>query len=140
MPEEKARALDYAIFNVWQPTVHPVESAPLALLDWTSIDMRDVHKVSLGYEVTPKGDNHNENYPPPIAQPTHNNSHRWYFFPNLQLDEALIFTQVDARRTYPTHSFHTAVRHNLVDNPRPRSSIETRILCGFRRDNNSSKM
>ena len=117
-----------------------MESAPLALLDWTSIDMRDVHKVSLGYKVTPKGDNHNENYAPANCSAYPQQFSSLVLFPNLQLDEVLVFTQVDARTRYPTHSFHTAVRHNLVDNPRPRSSIETRILCGFRRDNISSKI
>ena len=128
---ERAKQMDYAFFNIWQPTNFPVETAPLALLDWTSMDIKDVHKVSLGYNVTPKGGKPQETYAPPIAQPTYSKKHRWYYYPNLQLHECLVFTQIDGRPGYPTHSFHTAVKHQLVENPRPRSNVETRILCGF---------
>ena len=103
----------------------------MALLDWTSMDIKDVHKVSLGYNVTPKGGKPQETYAPPIAQPTYSKKHRWYYYPNLQLHECLVFTQIDGRPGYPTHSFHTAVKHQLIENPRPRSNVETRILCGF---------
>lgn len=126
--EERAKRMRIAFFNVWQPTRVPVEEHPLALLDWTSVDAADVVKVTLGYNVTPKG---GANVSPPIGQIAYNPEHRWYFFPNMQTHEALVFTQVDSREGYPTHSFHTAVKHQTKPHPIPRESVEVRVICGF---------
>jgi len=128
VPEAQARKMRIAFFNVWQPTRVPVEQNPLALLDWTSVDPADVVKVTLGYSVTPKA---GQTVAPPIGQLRHNAGHRWYFFPNLQTHEALVFTQVDSRPGYPRHSFHTSVKHATKADPVPRQSVEVRIVCGF---------
>ena len=108
----------------------PVEMAPLAVLDWQSVDPAELHKVQLGYALTPRS-NRSESYAPPIVQPMYNKNHKWYIYPNMQPDEAIVFTQVDARPGHPTHSFHTAVKHQIKDNPVPRQSIEVRVVCGF---------
>lgn len=128
VPEERAKRMRIAFFNVWQPTSVPVEQHPLAVLDWKTVDAADIVKVTLGYDVTPKG---NANVSPPIGQIAYNPDHKWYFFPHMQTDEALVFTQVDSRQGYPTHSFHTAVKHQVKPDPVPRQSVEVRIICGF---------
>mmetsp|Transcript_1097 Transcript_1097/g.2706 ORF Transcript_1097/g.2706 Transcript_1097/m.2706 type:complete len:316 (-) Transcript_1097:59-1006(-) len=129
VPEAQAKRMRVTFMNVWQPTTVPVEQHPLALLDWTSVDPDDVVSVTLGYSVTPKAGE--GTMQPPIAQLVHNERHRWYFFPNMQTDEALVFTQVDGRDEFPRHSFHTAVKHSIKPNPVARQSVEVRILCGF---------
>lgn len=128
VPEAQARKMRVAFFNVWQPTRVPVQQYPLALLDWQSVDPCDVVSVTLGYDVTPKA---GEQVSPPIGQLVHNPGHRWYFFPDMQTNEALVFTQVDSRPGFPKHSFHTAVRHSTVPDPVERQSVEVRVLCGF---------
>lgn len=130
VPENVARRMRCAFFNVWQPTKVPVEQHPLALLDWTSVDAEDVVSVTLGYSVTPSSGG-SARMEPPIGQVLHNPRHRWYFFPDMQPHEALVFTQVDDREGRPLHSFHTAVKHASKANPVPRQSVEVRILCGF---------
>lgn len=129
VPESQAKRMRLAFFNVWQPTRVPVEQHPLALLDWTSAVPDDVVSVTLGYSVTPKEGQ--GTMQPPIGQLVHNPDHRWYFFPNLQTDEALVFTQVDGREERPRHSFHTAVKHSIKPDALARQSVEVRILCGF---------
>lgn len=115
--------------------------APLAVLDWQSVNPEDLHKVQLGYTLTPKS-GRNETYAPKIVQPVYNSDHKWYIYPNMQPDEAIVFTQVDARPGYPRHSFHTAVKHQVKENPIPRQSIEVRVVCGWlpKEDGKSSKL
>jgi len=131
--EAEARSMRYCYYNLWAGTTHPVETAPLALLDWQSIDPADIRSVTLGYNITPKKDKDGRSKPaaPPIAQLVHNEAHRWYIFPNMQPDEAIIFTQVDQRPGFAQHSFHTAVKHQIKDDPIPRQSVEVRFICGF---------
>merc|ERR1712187_547056 len=120
VPEPVARRMRVAFFNVWQPTRVPVEQHPLALLDWSSVDPEDVVSVTLGYSVTPKAGE--GSMQPPIGQLVHSTAHRWYFYPNMQTDEALVFTQVDGRPGFPRHSCHTAVKHAMNSDPVPRQS------------------
>jgi len=129
VPEYVAKRMRVAFFNVWQPTRVPVQEHPLALLDWTSVDPDDVVHVTLGYAVTPTSGGLAKQ--PPIGQVLYNPKHRWYVFPEMQTDEALVFTQVDEREGFPRHSFHTAVKHVARPNPLPRQSVEVRIICGF---------
>jgi len=129
VPESTAKKMRVAFFNVWQPTTIPVEEHPLALLEWGSVDPGDLVSVTLGYGVTPKSGT--GTVEPPIAQLVYNPKHRWVFYPNMQTDEALVFSQVDGRPNHPRHTFHTAVKHSTKECPRPRQSIEVRILCGF---------
>ena len=49
----RAKQMDYAFFDMsmWQPTNFPVETASdSGVIDWTSMDIKDVHKVSLGIQ------------------------------------------------------------------------------------------
>lgn len=128
VPEAAARRMEVAIVKVWQPTRAPVDQHPLALLDLNSVDPGDM-SVTLGYAVTPKAGRGSVG--PLIAQLTHNPRHARFFFPHLQTDEALVFTQVDSRRRYPQRCFHTAVKHAVKPDPAERSSVEVRVLCGF---------
>ena len=106
---EEAENLDYAFFNVWQPVEQDVYQHPLALLDWTTVNSSDIESVSLGYKVTPKGgaegagetqhkeDNNSQQYAPAIAQLYHNSKHQWFYYPQMKVDEMLVFTQCDSR-------------------------------------------
>merc|ERR1719183_2752701 len=102
--------------------MNPVETFPLALLDWQSTRAEDIRAVTLGYAITPKKQDDGRQAPsaPSIAQLVKNDGHRWYFFPNMQVNEAIIFTQVDGRPGFARHSFHTAVKHQTKPAPLPR--------------------
>jgi hypothetical protein len=59
--------------------------------------------------------------------------HKWYYFPHMQKDEVLLFTQFDsdpaARARF---CFHTAFDDPTVDPRLPqRQSVEVRVICFF---------
>jgi len=125
LPHEADRLLDrrFAVIQVWRPIHHPVETWPLAIADAQSISPENL-------VVTER------HYPDRIGQTyaiTYNPAHRWYWFPRMRPDEALVF------KTYESVKEGRArwTAHTAFDDPsappdaRPRESIEIRTLAFF---------
>ena len=134
-----ARALDsgrFALINLWRNIVEqPVATYPLALCDAVSVHPDDLVVFEIHY-----ADRIGENY---FAK--HADDHRWYFYPALTGDEALLIKQWDsagdmartagakadaASPAAPcTFSFHTAFEDRMAPPDAPdRWSIEVRCI------------
>jgi hypothetical protein len=125
LPDEAEALLQrrFAIVQVWRPIRHPVESWPLAIADAQSLSPDNM-------VVTER------RYPDRIGQTsaiTYNPTHRWYWFPQMRPDEALVFKVYDSMKD--GRARFTA--HTAFDDPtttphaRPRESIEIRTLAFF---------
>ncbi len=123
---EEAEALlarRFAIVQVWRPIRHPVESWPLAIADAQSLSPADM-------VVTER------HYPDRVGQTsaiTWNPAHRWYWFPRMRPDEALVFKVYDSvREGVARFTAHTAFEDPATPpHARPRESIEIRTLAFF---------
>jgi hypothetical protein len=124
LPQEAEALLTrrFAIVQVWRPIRHPVETFPLAICDARSLAPADLIVSE-------------RRYPGRIGQTyaiTYNPAHRWYWFPRMRREEALVFKVYDSRRDVARWTAHTA-----FDDPtsppgaRPRESIEIRTLALF---------
>jgi hypothetical protein len=125
LPDEAEELLKrrFAIVQVWRPIRHPVETFPLAICDARSVAPDDL-VVS------------ERRYPNRIGQTyavTYNPDHRWYWFPLMRREEALVFKVYDSLQD--GRARFTA--HTAFDDPtapagaRPRESIEIRTLAFF---------
>jgi hypothetical protein len=110
----------FAEINVWRPICGPVKSWPLALCDALSIESKDFVPADLVYR-----DKVGEVY-----RFTYNPGHRWFYFPRLERDEAILLKCYDSKEDGRARfSAHTA-----FDDPTsgpgapPRESIEVRAL------------
>ena len=110
----------FAEINVWRPIRGPVESSPLALCDALSIEAKDFVPADLVYR-----DKVGEVY-----RFTYNPRHRWFYFPLLAHNEAILLKCYDSKEDGRARfSAHTA-----FDDPTsgpdaaPRESIEVRAL------------
>jgi hypothetical protein len=125
LPQEADELLRrrFAVIQVWRPLRHPVETWPLAIADAQSISPESL-------VVTER------RYPDRIGQTyaiTYDPAHRWYWFPRMRPDEALVF------KTYESQKQGCArwTAHTAFDDPttapgaRPRESIEIRTLAFF---------
>ncbi|NWA05832.1 CmcJ/NvfI family oxidoreductase [Pseudomonas gingeri] len=112
----------FAIINVWRPIGAPVLSSPLALCDARSMSDGDLLPSDLVYR-----DKVGETF-----SVRANPAHRWYYYPHLQPDEALLLKIHDSRRDVARLSAHTAFDDPTTpaDAP-PRRSIEVRTLVFF---------
>ena len=133
------RALDsgrFALINLWRNiAAEPVATYPLALCDAVSVHPDDLVVFEIHY-----ADRIGENY---FAK--HADDHRWYFYPVLTRDEALLIKQWDSAGgiartagaeadaaspdTPCTFSFHTAFEDRTAPPDAPdRWSIEVRCI------------
>src|SRR5262247_1209057 len=125
LPDEAEELLQrrFAIVQVWRPIRHPVETFQLAICDARSVAPDDL-VVS------------ERRYPNRIGQTyaiTYNADHRWYWFPLMRREEAIVFKVYDSLQD--GRARFTA--HTAFDDPtapagaRPRESIEIRTLAFF---------
>jgi len=113
----------FAIVQVWRPIRLPVESSPLAICDARSLLATDL-VIS------------ERRYPDRIGQTYAikcNPAHRWYWFPRMRRDEALVFKVYDSLKDGRARwTAHTAFDDpTSPPNARPRESIEIRTLAFF---------
>jgi hypothetical protein len=124
LPREAERLLArrFAIVNVWRPIAGPLEDAPLAVCDASSAATDDFLASALIYP-----DRAGETYG--VA---YNARHRWFYFPEMRANEALLFKCYDSDRSCARFTPHSAFRDPRAPvPPRPRESIETRMLVFF---------
>ena len=125
LPEEAERLLQtrFMIAQVWRPIGADIVSEPLAICDAQSLAEADLIKMERRHP-NRVGETYAIAYSP---------AHRWYYFPRMRRDEALVFkvydSAADGRARFTAHG-----AFNDPDTPPeapPRESIELRALAFF---------
>lgn len=115
----------FAIVNVWRSTRGSVRSAPLALCDAASVAADDLISVKRIAK-----DRIGE-----IQQAIYSPAHRWYYFPDMQMDEALLIKTYDSaddgRARFTIHTSFAGSTTEVAAEVAPRESIETRCFVFF---------
>jgi hypothetical protein len=126
LPAAEAEALlrhRVAVVQVWRATRGPIERDPLAICDAQSLAPADLIAAERRHP-----DRVGE-----IYQIAHNPAHKWFYFPHMTRDEALVFKCYDSLKD--GRARFTA--HASFDDPTspagaaPRESIEMRTLAFF---------
>ena len=125
LPTEAQRLLQhrFAIIQVWRAINQRIQSNPLALVDARSVLPSDLLPAERRYP-----DRVGETY-----QLRYNPGHRWFYFPEMQRDEALVFkvydSEKDGRARFTPHtSFEDP---GTPAGAAPRQSIEVRTFAFF---------
>ena len=125
LPDEAEQLLRrrFAIVQVWRPIRHPVETFPLALCDARTISPDDL-VVSERIYPNRVGQTYRLRYSP---------AHRWFYFPRMRRDEALVFKVFDsARNGQARFTPHTSFEDpSTPPGAPPRQSIEARALVFY---------
>lgn len=110
-----------AVIQVWRPVRRPVIATPLAICDARSIDPPDLIAADRKYE-----DRVGE-----IYHVSYNPKHRWYYFPRMQRQEAVIFKCYDSKKDGRARfTAHTAFEDPAAPPDAPaRESIEMRTIA-----------
>jgi hypothetical protein len=125
LPDEADELLRrrFAVIQTWRPIRHPVEREPLAIADARTIGATEMIPSKRVYP----------NRVGEVYHCTFNPEHRWYYFPKMQRNEAMVFKCYDSLRD--GRARWTA--HCAFDDPAsrpdapPRESIEMRTLAFF---------
>jgi hypothetical protein len=122
LPNEATRLLQsrYEVINVWRPIQGPVQESPIAICEAGSIRQEDLIPIEEGV----KHEVYLFNF---------NSHHRWFYFPQMQTDEVLLFKCFDSLNDGRAR----ITAHTAFDDPtsppdaRPRESIEVRTAAFF---------
>jgi hypothetical protein len=113
----------FAIVQCWRPIRLPVESWPLAIADSRTLAEKNMVVTERRYQDR-------------VGQTmaiTFDPEHRWYWFPHMRRDEALVFkvfdSETDGRARWTAHTAFDDP--TSPPNPRFRESIEIRTLAFF---------
>jgi len=125
LPDEAEELLKrrFAVVQVWRPIRNPVLREPLAIADARTIGTKELIPSS-------------RVYPDRVGEVYHctfNPEHRWYYFPNMQRSEAVVFKTFDSSKDGRARwTAHTAFDDpNSPPEAPPRESIEMRTLAFF---------
>ncbi|MCW5314171.1 methyltransferase [Nostoc sp. KVJ3] len=113
----------FAIINLWRAIAQPIQESPLAVCDAQSIQSTDLVAGDLVYR-----DRVGETY-----AVTYNPKHKWFYFPQMQRDEALFIKCFDSTENgHARFAAHTAFEDptSPADAP-PRESIELRTIVFY---------
>ncbi len=124
-PREAAKLLQrrFAIINVWRSIAGPVYNHALALCDATTVRPEDLVSVERRAEER-IGE---------LQLALHHPGNRWCYFPEMQMDEALLFKTFDSETDGRTRfTIHTSFEDpDAPADAVPRESIETRCLVFY---------
>lgn len=113
----------FAIINVWRSMAGPVLDHPLAFCDGTTV--KPDHLVPVERRAKERiGE---------LQTALYDAAQRWYYYPELQMDEALLIKTFDSESSGVTRfTIHTSFKDPRAgtDIP-PRQSLETRSLVFF---------
>ena len=127
LPADEAEARlkkRYGSINVWRPIRGPVETKPLVICEYGSIDDQDLVAAERHYPDGRIGG---------IYYLVHNPKQRWYYFPRMERDEVVLLKCFDSL----TDGTARWTAHGSFDDPNsptnamPRESMEIRTLLFF---------
>src|SRR5262245_15343322 len=120
---ETLRKSRFAIVQAWRAINQPIRSNPLAMADARSIAPEDLLVAE-------------RRYPHRIGQTyrlRYNSAHRWFYFPEMRRDEAIVFkvfdSAKDGRARFTPHT--SFADPSTPPGAPPRQSIEARALAFF---------
>ena len=113
----------FSIINLWRSINGPVHNSPLALCDANSTEANDLIPIK----------RESKERVGELQVALYNAKHRWYYYPQMQMDEALLIKTYDSDSQAQTRfTLHTAF--DLPgDNTaaEPRESLETRCFVFY---------
>jgi hypothetical protein len=124
LPDEAGELLTrrFSVINVWKPIRGPVEETPLAFCDAQTMKQEDFVETSLEY-----ADRTGEVY-----SLSFNPDHRWYYYPAMRADEAMLLKCYDSDEGVARFTAHSAIDDpTSPEDAKPRESIEARTLAFF---------
>jgi hypothetical protein len=115
----------YVLYQTWRVLSDPPQDFPLAICDWRTVASADI--VPLEYHVRTDGSDVTFR----SQGSRYSDRHEWWYFPDLTVDDLLLFVGFDSSRADVPSSLHVSFEDPTVHDPVPRASIETRFFGLF---------
>jgi hypothetical protein len=115
----------YVLYQSWRVLSDPPQDYPLAICDARTVAPADM--VPLEYHLS--SDESDVTYRSRGSR--YSDRHEWWYYPNVTIDEMIIFIGFDSAHPDTSSTLHVAFEDTTAQNPLPRSSIETRYFALF---------
>ena len=127
LAESLGESLDHAvIYNVWKSITPPPQDFPLAVADLRSIPETDHVAGTVVEEFADR------TIKSPYVALLHSPAQTYYYFPEVGIDESLVFVGLHLDPSRQMGCAHSAFRHPAPGAVlEPRRSIESRVLAFF---------
>ena len=113
---------DFALYNLWRPVGGEVQKDPLVLIDASTVDREDI----VDYSAVKDNDKAR------AAVPLYNPNQKYFYVPNMQTSEVLVFKQMDSRADLALVCPHTSFTDPTSQpDAKERESIDIRFVCVF---------
>jgi hypothetical protein len=116
-----------ADYQTWRALTPPPQDRPLAVCDGRTIRQED--RIPLGAVIGAEDD------PTKVFETTlarYHPDHRWFYFPNMEQDDLLIFRGADTDPERNLNVFHSSFADPTAGLATiPRVSVESRFFCFF---------
>jgi hypothetical protein len=117
----------YVAYNVWRVLTPPPQDVPLAICDAGSTRPAD---VTTGLAIIDAPDAPEFSFGSSLYH--WNPGHEWFWFPDMQADEAIVFKAFDSDRNRVQGCPHSAFDNpDCPDGSEPRASVEIRAYAFF---------
>lgn len=123
--------------SFWRAFSQPPQDWPLALCDAASVAAGEgifnpiIFGDAIPAEAVRQAPLANEQQLPAGSVFTFSPAHRWYYYPQMDRDEAVLFKFYDSDHTVAWRVPHTAFQDPAVSGTNPRTSIEFRVTAFF---------
>jgi hypothetical protein len=113
----------FGSINIWRPIVGPVETSPLAICGWDTLDENNLIPAERRYQNRLGG----------VLHLCHNPDQRWFYFPKMETEEVVLLKCFDSLEDGTAKwTCHGSFKDpNSPANAKPRESIEIRTLYFF---------
>ena len=114
--------------NVWRSISGVVERDPLAFMDKRTLDEQDLVKANIFFNDMKTGEKHQGE----IFALKQNPQQKWYFYSQMDAEEAVLIKGFDSDPSVASFAMHTAFPlSDQGEQSKPRESIETRTYAFF---------
>ena len=122
----------FSIINVWRSMNTIIQEWPLAVCDARTFDETKLHSTVREAPVRAEP-SFEYNRPSETRHAAFDARHKWFYFPQMNRNEALIFKNHDTEANgIARYSMHTAFEDpDTPAKPAPRESIESRVLAFY---------
>jgi hypothetical protein len=130
----------FICFSLWRALTPPPQNMPLALCEAGSVrDDEGTHNTKVDVDVLPVGDAMFADVPgeEDMLAATifrYSPDHRWWYFPDMTVDEVIFIKFYDSDHSKGWRAPHTAFRDTSRPDAHERRSIEFRAVAYFTKD------
>jgi hypothetical protein len=115
------------LIQTWRPLSDPPQDIPFAVCDGRTVKSEDL--IPVEFHVVSKEQDLDLVYRSRAGR--YGEGHQWWYFPNMTVDEIMVFKGFDSALPETMNPLHAAFEDATAQNPVPRVSAESRFFALF---------